>query len=73
MVEDQVLVFMVFSQDSVQQRRLPENAFLSGIVEQIVDPVSCGSLPGSSSSHSPAGVEERADELAKGFSHFSPN
>ena len=30
-VEDQVLVFMVFSQDSVQQRRLPENAFLSGL------------------------------------------
>ena len=28
-VEDQVLVFKVFSQDSVQQRRLPENAFLS--------------------------------------------
>ena len=30
-VEDQVLVFKVFSQDSVQQRRLPENAFLSGL------------------------------------------
>ena len=30
-VEEQVLVFMVFSQDSVQQRRLPENAFLSGL------------------------------------------
>ena len=30
-VEDQVLVFMVFSQDSVQHRCLPENAFLSGL------------------------------------------
>ena len=30
-VEDQVLVFKVFPQDSVQQRRLPENAFLSGL------------------------------------------
>ena len=30
-VEEQVLVFMVFSQDSVQKRRLPENAFLSGL------------------------------------------
>ena len=43
------------------------------IVEQIVDPVSSGrlhgSLPGqgSSSSHSPAGVEERADEPGEGF------
>ena len=42
-------------------------------MEQIVDPVSRGSLPGSSSSHSPAGDEERADEPGKGFSHFSPN
>ena len=49
------------------------------IVEQIVDPVSSGGLHGSlsghgsSSSHSPAGVEERADEPGKGgFSHFSP-
>ena len=32
------------------------------IVEQIVDPVSLGGLHGSSSSHSPAGDEERADE-----------
>ena len=30
-VEEQVLVFMVFSQDSVQKRRLPGNAFLSGL------------------------------------------
>ena len=50
------------------------------IVEQIVDPVSSGrllgSLPGqgSSSSHSPAGVEELADEPGESvFSHFSPN
>ena len=44
------------------------------IVEQIVDPVSRGGLHGSSSSHSPAGDEERADEPGKGvFLHFSPN
>ena len=44
------------------------------IVEQIVDPVSRGGLHGSSSSHSPAGDEERADEPGKGgFSHFSPH
>ena len=30
-VEDQALVFKVFFQDSVLQRRLPENAFLSGL------------------------------------------
>ena len=30
-VEDHVLVFKVLSQDSVLQRRLPENAFLSGL------------------------------------------
>ena len=48
------------------------------IVEQIVDPVSRGSLPGSlpgqssSSSHSPASVEERADEPGQGgFRTFS--
>ena len=41
------------------------------IVEQIVDPVSRGGLPGSSFSHSPTGVDERANE--RGFSHFSPN
>ena len=35
------------------------------IVEQIVDPVSLGSLPGSSSSLSPAGDEECADEPGK--------
>ena len=82
-VEDQVLVFKVFPLDSVQQRRLPpRNAFSERIVEQIVDRVSSGRLhgslpgPGSSSSHSPSGVEERADEPGKGgkgfFSHFSP-
>ena len=50
------------------------------IVEQIVDPVSRGSLPGSlpgqssSSSHSPAGVEEHADELGEGvFRTFPQN
>ena len=50
------------------------------IVEQIIDPVSRGSLPGSlrgqssSSSHSPAGVEERADELGEGvFRTFPQN
>ena len=37
------------------------------IVEQIVDPVSRGGLHGSSSSHSPAGDEERADEPGKRF------
>ena len=31
MVEDQFLVFKVFPLDSVQQRRLPGNAFLSGL------------------------------------------
>ena len=44
------------------------------IVEQIVDPVSGGRLQGSSSSHSPAGVEERADEPGKGvFRTFPKN
>ena len=48
------------------------------IVEQIVDPVSSGGLHGSlsghgsSSSHSPAGVEERADEPAKGVFALFP-
>ena len=43
-------------------------------VEQIVDPVSRRSLPGSSSSHSPAGDEECADEPGKGvFRTFSQN
>ena len=48
------------------------------IVEQIVDPVSRGSLPGSlpgqssSSSHSPAGVEERADEPGEGVFRTFP-
>ena len=35
------------------------------IVEQIVDPVPRGGLPGSSSSHSPTGVDERTDEPGK--------
>ena len=44
------------------------------IVEQIVDPVSRGGLHGSSSSHSPAGDEERADEPGKGvFRTFPQN
>ena len=44
------------------------------IVEQIVDPVSRGGLHGSSSSHSPAGDEESADEPAKGvFRTFPQN
>ena len=42
------------------------------IVEQIVHPVSRGSLPGSSSSHSPAGDEERADEPGKGVFRTFP-
>ena len=42
------------------------------IMEQIVDTVSCGSLPGSSSSHSPAGDEERADEPGEGFFRTFP-
>ena len=44
------------------------------IVEQIVDPVSSGRLQVSSSSHSPAGVEERADEPGEGvFRTFPQN
>ena len=42
------------------------------IVEQIVDPVSRGGLQGSSSSHSSAGDEERADEPGKGFFRTFP-
>ena len=42
------------------------------IVEQIVDFVSRGGLHGSSSSHSPAGDEERADEPGKGVSSTFP-
>ena len=54
---------------SLSRKRISER-----IVEKIVDPVSRGNFPGSSSSHSPAGDEERADELGEGgFSHFSPN
>ena len=42
------------------------------IVEQIVDPVSRGGLHGSSSSHSPAGDEERTDEPGKGVFRTFP-
>ena len=41
-------------------------------MEQIVDPFSRGGLPGSSSSHSPTGDEERADEPGKGFFRTFP-
>ena len=41
-------------------------------MEHIVDPVSRGGLRGSSSSHSPAGDEERADEPGKGFFALFP-
>ena len=61
------------STESPSRTRISER-----IVEQIVDPVSRGSLPGSlpgqssSSSHSPAGVEECADEPGEGvFRTFS--
>ena len=44
------------------------------IVEQVVDPVSRGGFPGSSSSHSPAGDEECADEPGQGvFRTFPQN
>ena len=63
------------STESPSRKRTSER-----IVEQIVDPVSRGSLPGSlpgqgsSSSHSPAGVEERADEPGEGvFRTFPQN
>ena len=46
---------------SLSRKRISER-----IVEQIVDPVSRGGLHGSSSSHSPAGDEEGADEPCKG-------
>ena len=55
------------STSSPTRKRISER-----IVEQIVDPVSRGSLPGSSSSHSPAGDEERADEPDKGFFRTFP-
>ena len=42
-------------------------------MEQIVDPVSRGGLHGSSSSHSPAGDEERADEPGKGVFRTFPH
>ena len=49
------------STSSPSRKRISER-----IVEQIVDPVSRGGLHGSSSSHSPAGDEERTDEPGKG-------
>ena len=53
---------MFFSQDKRSTSSPTRNRISERIVEQIVDPVSRGSLPGSSSSHSPAGDEECADE-----------
>ena len=55
------------STSSSTRKRISER-----IVEQIVDPVSRGSLPGSSSSHSPAGDEERADEPGNGVLRTFP-
>ena len=71
-VEAPFLVFLVFSQDSVQQRPPSRKRISERIVEQIVDPVSRGGLHGSSSSHSPTGDEERADEPGKGFFRTFP-
>ena len=57
------------SKASPSRKRISER-----IAEQIVDPVSRGSFPGSSSSHSPAGDEECADEPGKGvFRTFPQN
>ena len=55
------------STSSPTRKRISER-----IVEQIVDPVSRGSLPGSSSSHSPAGDEESADEPDEGVFRTFP-
>ena len=52
---------------SLSRKRISERT-----VEQIVDPVSRGSLPGSSSSHSPAGDEECADEPGQGVFRTFP-
>ena len=49
------------STSSPSRKRISERT-----VQQIVDPFSRGGFPGSSSSHSPAGVEERADEPGGG-------
>ena len=58
---------------SGQSSKAPSKKRISErIVEQIVDPVSRGGLPGSSSSHSPAGDEERADEPGKGVFRTFP-
>ena len=71
MVEDQVLVFMVFSQESVQKRRLPGNAFLSGLSRSLtlflveiflVHLLLTLQLV----------MKNAQMSLAKGFSHFSP-
>ena len=64
--------------DRVQQRPSSKKRISEWTVEQIVDPVSSGRLlgslsgQGSSSSHSPAGVEERADEPGEGFFRTFP-
>ena len=66
------------SKQSSTALRFSKKRISERIVEQIVDPVSSGGLHGflsghgSSSSHSPAGVEERADEPGTVFSHLSP-
>ena len=69
LVVDQVLVFERSTASPSSKKRISQR-----IVEQIVDPVSSGRLQGSSSSHSPAGDEERADEPGKGvFRTFPQN
>ena len=56
------------STSSPSRKRISERT-----VEQIVDPFSRGGFPGSSSSHSPAGDEECADEPGEGvFRTFPP-
>ena len=55
------------SKASPSRKRISER-----IAEQIVDAVSRGSFPGSSSSHSPAGNEECADEPGKGVLRTFP-
>ena len=55
------------STSSSTRKRISER-----IVEQIVDPVCRGGLHGSSSSHSPAGDEDRADEPGNGVFRTFP-
>ena len=64
-VEGETLVFKVFSSGQRSTASPSRKHISDRIVEQIVDPVSRGGLHGSSSSHSPAGDEERADEPGK--------